>query len=201
MNHHASARPGRALATILLAVLGAAAMLLSLPSTASAGGGCHYAKPSSATGTTVEIRNYCFAPNTLHIQPGDTVTWVNRDEDSHTVTGTAMSFGDFNTLGTGKTVSYRFTVNGVYPYFCELHPAMAAAIVVGDGSGVGPATADSVVPAVAANGSLGTPVPTQAAAARTESSPWPWAALGPAGLVFGGAAATLVARRRGRRVS
>ena len=45
---------------------------------AGAGGGCH-AGVTQGTGDTVELVDACFTPTTLQIQPGDTVSFVNKE--------------------------------------------------------------------------------------------------------------------------
>jgi plastocyanin len=78
---------------------------------------------------TVAIQNFAFAPATVTVKAGTTLTWTNRDQDSHTVT--AMS-GPFHspTLNTGQSYRYTFTAPGRYEYLCTIHPFMTATVVV-----------------------------------------------------------------------
>lgn len=78
---------------------------------------------------TVTIKGDAFSPQTVTIQPGETVTFVNEDDDAHTVTATDGSF-DSKGLDTSAIWRHSFTKPGVYRYFCELHPFMKGAIVV-----------------------------------------------------------------------
>jgi plastocyanin len=80
-------------------------------------------------GPQIGIAKFAFGPNTLTVPAGATVTWTNRDEDSHTVTSTAGAFSS-PALDRGETFSYRFTTPGTYTYFCALHPHMTARIIV-----------------------------------------------------------------------
>jgi plastocyanin len=114
--------------------------LLLAPSTAAAsgGGGCGR-QVTDAAGTTVTIRNYCFGPTILRVAPRETVTWINKDADLHTVVGANAVWGDFSTLRRAARVTYRFVRPGVYPYVCTYHPGMVGAVVVGDGTGHGSA--------------------------------------------------------------
>jgi plastocyanin len=41
---------------------------------------------------TIHIRDYIFRPGVLHVHPGDTVTYINDDDDAHTVTADDKSF-------------------------------------------------------------------------------------------------------------
>jgi plastocyanin len=108
------------------------------PSAAVAGGGGCYRPASDGTGLRAVIENLCFTPTVLHVDPGSTVTWVNRDPGiPHTVTGANQTWGSLDELRLGDEASFRFDRNGVYPYYCAYHPSMTGAVVVGDGSGSG----------------------------------------------------------------
>jgi plastocyanin len=65
----------------------------------------------------------------LTVPVGATVTWVNQDDDAHTVTA---DDGRFTSAGLdhGEQFSYRFAAPGTYAYHCALHPHMTARIVV-----------------------------------------------------------------------
>jgi amicyanin len=78
---------------------------------------------------TVDINNFAFAPLTLTVPVGATVTWTNRDEEPHTV---AASDGSFHSPGmdTGGTYSFAFTNVGSYDYVCSIHPFMHGTVVV-----------------------------------------------------------------------
>lgn len=78
----------------------------------------------------VAIQNYKFAPSTLTVSPGTTVTWTNEDSDAHTVTSKNGAFTQSNTLHKGDSFSFKFTKKGSYPYYCSFHPFMVATVVV-----------------------------------------------------------------------
>ena len=87
-----------------------------------------------ARGTTpataaVQIKDFAFAPQVLTVKPGTTVTWINGDEDPHTVTATDKSFHSA-ALDMRDKFSVTFTKAGQYGYFCALHPHMTAKIIV-----------------------------------------------------------------------
>ena len=117
----------------VLAVLGVAIAAVILPSSARAGGACRGSPVIEEQGATVEMRENCFTPTILRVNPGETVTWVNADAALHTVTGANFAWGDYAELAEDESVSQRFTSSGVYPYYCFLHPGMIGTIVVGDG--------------------------------------------------------------------
>ena len=77
---------------------------------------------ASASGNkTVTISNFEFAPNTLEVKVGDTITVDNKDQTEHTVTARDKTFDTGSFTGT-KT----FTVSkaGTFEYFCEIHLVM-----------------------------------------------------------------------------
>jgi plastocyanin len=107
----------------------------------SAGGGCHSEELTDERTTAVELVKNCFGPTVVRIDPGETVTWTSRDPEPHTVTGVTNSFGDYEELAEGDSVSHTFADSGVFPYFCVIHPSMVGAVVVGDGEPADPAAA------------------------------------------------------------
>ena len=104
--------------------------------TAGAGGFCADAAFTDRATTDIGMAEMCFTPTVTRIEPGDTVTFHNKDQTMHMVGGIANGFGNLHTeVPPNKSVSYRFEDEGVYPYVCVLHPGMGGAIVVGDGEG------------------------------------------------------------------
>lgn len=77
----------------------------------------------------VDIRDYTYKPAELTIPAGDSVTFVNHDDDSHSVTAKDGSF-DSKLFGTGKSWTYTFNTAGTYPYICSVHPSMQGKIIV-----------------------------------------------------------------------
>ena len=77
-----------------------------------------------------------YQPNPIQIEEGDTVTWVNKDFDPHTVTSGA--FGDDDAgdefdsgyMGPQASFSFTFEDRGEFEYFCELHPNMVGMVEV-----------------------------------------------------------------------
>ncbi len=81
------------------------------------------------TPPSVDIKNDAFAPQTLIVAAGTTVTFTNDDDDAHTVTATDGSF-DSKGLDTNGRWRHTFVKPGTYAYFCQLHPFMKGTIVV-----------------------------------------------------------------------
>jgi plastocyanin len=104
---------------------------------ASGGGGCGRAVTDD-DGTRIGISEFCFDPTIFRVQPGDTVTWINKDSVPHSVLGANGSWGGFDSIRRdGGEVSYRFVDAGVYPYVCTFHVGMVGAVVVGNGKAAG----------------------------------------------------------------
>ena len=81
----------------------------------------------AAAETKSLIKDFNF--QALTIDAGTTVTWVNMDDEPHTVasdTGLFRSGG----LDTNDSFSYKFDKPGTYRIYCTIHPRMVATIVV-----------------------------------------------------------------------
>ena len=87
------------------------------------------AAPKPAAAPQIVIEHQKYLPATLTVPAGTTVTWVNQDDDPHTVTASSGQFSSRG-LDTGESFSRRFTEPGTYLYFCALHPLMTATITV-----------------------------------------------------------------------
>jgi len=79
--------------------------------------------------SAVVIKNFDFAPMSLTVKPGATVTWKNLDGEPHTITSADGLFRS-GALDTNETYSFKFDRPGTYKYVCSIHPRMTAAIVV-----------------------------------------------------------------------
>jgi len=77
----------------------------------------------------IHIQNFRFDPPTLGVAVGTTVTWVNHDEEIHTVTSSQAPFTSPG-LDSDQQFSHRFDRPGTYEYRCTLHPQMKGTIVV-----------------------------------------------------------------------
>ncbi|HUO98948.1 MAG TPA: cupredoxin family copper-binding protein [Rhizomicrobium sp.] len=84
---------------------------------------------ASAQDTTVAIKSFKFMAMDVAVAPGSTVTWVNDDEEPHTVTSETGLFASGG-LDTGQKFSYRFEKPGVYKYRCSIHPQMTGTVTV-----------------------------------------------------------------------
>ncbi len=78
---------------------------------------------------TVHIKDFKYTAPVLTVHAGDRVTFVNDDDEAHTVTSTDKSFDSEGLDGSG-TWQHVFARPGTFHYFCELHPYMKGTIVV-----------------------------------------------------------------------
>ena len=85
---------------------------------------------AEGTPNTVTIDNFSFAPATLTVKAGSTVTWTNRDDIPHGIASSNNAFKKSGALDTNDSYSFTFATPGTYQYFCYLHPHMVGSIVV-----------------------------------------------------------------------
>jgi plastocyanin len=78
----------------------------------------------------VEIKDFAFNPQTITVKSGDKVTWINRDEEPHTVVSVGKKFPKSHGLDTDQEYSIIAGAPGTYEYFCSVHPKMTGTIVV-----------------------------------------------------------------------
>ena len=84
---------------------------------------------ASTGGAKISIANFAFAPATLTVAAGETVTWVNNDGAPH---GLAYKDGakGVDPLLPGASFSRTFDKPGTYDYNCSVHPYMSGRVVV-----------------------------------------------------------------------
>jgi plastocyanin len=87
------------------------------------------AGPAGAATKTINIYGTTFSPKTATITEGDTVTWVNRDNDRHQILADKGQFASA-ILKPKQTFSFTFRAAGTYTYADELHPKIKGTITV-----------------------------------------------------------------------
>jgi plastocyanin len=191
---------GSALAACLILV--AAFALVPGVARASGGGGCGQAVTDSA-GTKVEIASFCFGPTITRVHPGAEVTFTNLDPVSHSVLGANGSWGGYDALKKNRSVTYRFSQAGVYPYVCTFHIGMVGVVVVGDGIGgaISETTKEGPVTKVVGSSPVANVIAAAPVAAPDHGSSWAAAALVAFALLVIAAGTVVVARRRRRSVA
>ncbi len=70
-----------------------------------------------------------FVPEMMKIDSGESVTWTNKDNTSHTVTSKAGLFSS-GLIGPGETFNLEFADLGEFAYICTIHEGMEARVVV-----------------------------------------------------------------------
>lgn len=87
------------------------------------------ASQPAAAGDAVTIQNFAFAPASLTVKAGTTVTWTNQDSPAHSVKWDDGSTGSQN-LATGAMYTRTFATAGTFTYVCGIHASMKGTIVV-----------------------------------------------------------------------
>src|SRR5919201_736867 len=86
-------------------------------------------KAVAAASGSVTIADFSFAPATITINQGDSVTWNNNGPTPHSATANDGSF-DTGILKKGQSGSHTFNQAGTFSYYFNPHPFMKASIVV-----------------------------------------------------------------------
>jgi plastocyanin len=90
-----------------------------------------YGHEASAATFQVAMKGYAFAPASLSVPAGSTVTWTNYDTAPHDVKTTSGPLAIHSPmLNKGESWSFTFTTAGSYGYVCTVHPDMTAGITV-----------------------------------------------------------------------
>jgi len=90
----------------------------ALAATLAAGCGGNGTSAPVATTQVSMAKSYRFAPDTIKVHAGDTVTWTNHDNFTHTV---RVEGEPDHKVGRGDSVAIRFAKAGTYHYECTLH--------------------------------------------------------------------------------
>ena len=83
--------------------------------------GCGGAGESGEPVATTEVamaKSYVFEPKTIEIEAGQTVTWTNEDNFTHTV---QVDGQEDHEVEQDESVSIEFNIPGTYHYVCTLH--------------------------------------------------------------------------------
>ncbi len=114
---------------LLLAALSLVAMLIFVSVAGAHKQATNAVEAQKQAKKTVLIKDFRFSPAKIAVEKGTKVTWVNRDEASHTVTANNGAFSS-RVLDKGETFSKTFRHRGVFRYHCEIHPDMRGSVVV-----------------------------------------------------------------------
>ena len=78
----------------------------------------------------IEIKDFAFNPQTITVKSGEKITWINRDEEPHTVVSVEKQFKKSPALDTDQEFTVVAGSPGTYNYFCSVHPKMTGTIIV-----------------------------------------------------------------------
>lgn len=78
----------------------------------------------------IEIKDFAFNPQTITVKSGEKITWINRDDEPHTVVSVEKQFKKSTALDTDQQFTITAGAPGTYTYFCSVHPKMTGTIVV-----------------------------------------------------------------------
>jgi plastocyanin len=95
-------------------------VLLSVAAVVLVAAGCGGGEDAEPVATT-EVRmakSYRFQPEAIEVAAGDTVTWTNDDNFTHTV---QVDGQEDHEVEPGESVELTFDEPGTYDYVCTLH--------------------------------------------------------------------------------
>ena len=104
--------------------------LLNLSFFALAGGMTNTDSAAGGKQNKIEIKDFAFNPQTITVKSGEKITWVNKDEEPHTVVSVEKQFKKSPALDTDDKYTVTMGAPGTYTYFCSVHPKMTGTIVV-----------------------------------------------------------------------
>jgi plastocyanin len=99
----------------------ARASLLLVATLAAMAAGCGGSSESSTPVATTEVtmaKSYRYDPKVIEIEAGQSVTWTNEDNFTHTV---QVDGQEDHKVDRGDSVSITFDKPGTYDYVCTLH--------------------------------------------------------------------------------
>ncbi|WP_424890346.1 cupredoxin domain-containing protein [Streptomyces sp. XH2] len=123
--------PARTLSRPLIALPAALALgaLLAGPAAPATGADRTTTTTGTETEATVVIEGYEFVPASVTIHVGDSVRWVNKDNDEHTTTSDEPGW-DSGLIPPGGDFTQAFTAPGTFSYHCDLHSTLTGKVIV-----------------------------------------------------------------------
>ena len=77
----------------------------------------------------IVAKDFKFSPAPLKVHVGDTVTWINKDEEPHTAVSDTGVFRS-GAMDTNESFSFKFVAAGTYRFACSIHPSMTGVVIV-----------------------------------------------------------------------
>jgi len=106
-------------------LINAVAMAVMVTAASASGIGAAQAQQTNA----VIIKDFDFAPMSIMVKAGTSVTWKNLDGEPHTVTSVDGLFRS-GAIDQNESFTFKFDKPGTYKYLCSIHPRMMAAVIV-----------------------------------------------------------------------
>jgi plastocyanin len=88
--------------------------------------------PIASIHNSVDINHFAFYPLSKIIEKGSSVTWINEDQVSHTVTSDSGNELGSGILAPGDSYTHTFNSAGNFYYHCSIHNSMKGLIIVSD---------------------------------------------------------------------
>jgi len=88
------------------------------------------ASTGNAKENKIEIKDFAFNPQNITVKSGEKITWINRDEEPHTIVSVEKQFKKSSALDTDQEFTVVAGSPGTYSYFCSVHPKMTGTIIV-----------------------------------------------------------------------
>jgi plastocyanin len=90
---------------------------------------CILAADAASGPQEILINSFMFMPMQLTVRAGSTVTWINLDEEAHTIVSDTGLFRS-GALDTNEKFAFRFENAGIYHFTCSIHPRMVGTVIV-----------------------------------------------------------------------
>ncbi len=107
-------------------------MVLALLALAGCGSGDSEDKAAAPSSAKVEIKDFTYAPETIEVKRGGSVSFTNQDTAKHTATSKPQGAFDSGDIAKGQTEPVTFRKAGTFNLFCVYHPTMAGKVEVVD---------------------------------------------------------------------
>ena len=116
--------------TTLIAKIRIAALMCAINFSAVLAGEMKDTDSVGAGGARIVIKDFAFNPQTITVKAGEKITWINRDEEPHTIVSVEKQFKKSSALDTDQEFTITTGAPGTYTYYCSVHPKMTGTIVV-----------------------------------------------------------------------
>lgn len=85
--------------------------------------------PVSIVSGASTMTTTAYAPNPIVVSVGGSVTWTNKDTQTHTATANDNAWNS-GPIAPGAQFSRTFSSAGTFQYFCTIHPGMVGTVTV-----------------------------------------------------------------------